>query len=320
MAEKKLEHLSTVQRWVTQEQGTEPPFDNEFWNFHGEGIYVDVVSGEVLFSSRDKFDSCTGWPSFTKPCADNVTTRDDHKLAVARTEARSAASDSHLGHVFQDERSASGLRYCINSASLRFIAADRLVAEGYGEFASQFSVNAAAPTASKDMNAALSKATLAGGCFWGVEDLIRALPGVIDTDVGYTGGSTENPTYEDLKTGTTGHAEAVQITFDASRISFEAIVRYFFRLHDPTTRNRQGNDKGTQYRSTIFFHDEEQRKIAQTVKADVEASGAWPAPIVTEIVPAAAFYVAESYHQDYLKKNPNGYTCHYVRPSRAGHE
>jgi len=156
-------------------------------------------------------------------------------------------------------------------------------------------------------------ATLAGGCFWGVEELIRQLPGVIDTTVGYTGGTLAAPRYEDVKTGRTGHAESLEIEFDPHRISYEEILRFFFRLHDPTTPNRQGNDIGTQYRSAIFVHDEQQREVAERVKKEVDASGKWPRPVTTEIVNATEFWPAEEYHQDYLQKYPNGYTCHYVR-------
>jgi len=157
-------------------------------------------------------------------------------------------------------------------------------------------------------------ATLAGGCFWGVEELIRKLPGVIDTTVGYTGGTLKNARYEDVKTGRTGHAESIEIRFDPDRISYEEILRYFFRLHDPTTPNRQGNDIGSQYRSAIFVHDDKQREVAERVKKEVEASGKWSRPIATEIVAATEFWPAEDYHQDYLQKYPNGYTCHYLRP------
>ena len=156
-------------------------------------------------------------------------------------------------------------------------------------------------------------ATLAGGCFWGVEELIRKLPGVVDTTVGYTGGTLAKPRYEDVKSGKTGHAESLEIEFDPERISYEEILRYFFRLHDPTTPNRQGNDVGTQYRSAIFVHDAKQRETAERVKNEVNASGKWPRPVMTEIVDATDFWPAEDYHQDYLQKYPNGYTCHYLR-------
>ncbi|HEV7922583.1 MAG TPA: peptide-methionine (S)-S-oxide reductase MsrA [Thermoanaerobaculia bacterium] len=155
----------------------------------------------------------------------------------------------------------------------------------------------------------LEKATLAGGCFWGVEELIRQQPGVVSTVVGYTGGDVANATYENHE----GHAEAVEITFDPARTSFENILLFFFKMHDPTTVNRQGNDVGSSYRSAIFYHSEAQRQTAEKVKARVDKSGAWKRPVVTEIVPAKTFWTAEDYHQDYLQKHPHGYTCHYVR-------
>lgn len=156
-------------------------------------------------------------------------------------------------------------------------------------------------------------ATLAGGCFWGMEGIIRDIPGVIDTEVGYTGGHVQNATYEDLKRGDSGHAESIQVKFNPEVVSYEHILGWFFRMHDPTTMNRQGNDRGSQYRSTIFVQDEIQAEIAERVKREVDASGKWNNPIVTEIVPAGEFYIAEEYHQDYLEKHPNGYTCHFLR-------
>jgi methionine-S-sulfoxide reductase len=157
-------------------------------------------------------------------------------------------------------------------------------------------------------------AVLAGGCFWGVEDILRDVPGVIDTHVGYTGGWLENPTYHDTHDSKSGHAEAVRITFDPSIISYaDLLEHWFFRLHDPTTLNRQGNDAGTQYRSAIFPQSEEQQRTAEEVKARVEASGRWRRPITTTIEPASTWYDAEDYHQDYLRKHPGGYTCHFMR-------
>lgn len=161
------------------------------------------------------------------------------------------------------------------------------------------------------MTKRIETATLAGGCFWGMEALARKIPGVIETEVGYTGGTTPNPTYPDVKTGTTGHAEALQIQFDPARVSFEDLLAFFFRMHDPTTLNRQGGDHGSQYRSAIFFHDDSQRAAAERMKS--VAAEKWRKPAVTEIVAAAKFYPAEDYHQDYLEKNPDGYTCHWLR-------
>ena len=157
-------------------------------------------------------------------------------------------------------------------------------------------------------------AVLAGGCFWGVEDILRDVPGVIDTDVGYTGGWLENPTYHDTHDSRSGHAEAVRIVFDPAVLSYEELLeKWFFRLHDPTTLNRQGNDVGTQYRSAIFPQSAEQKAAAERVLARVDASAKWKRPITTSIEPAATWYSAEKYHQDYLRKNPGGYTCHYLR-------
>src|SRR4051812_3387672 len=150
--------------------------------------------------------------------------------------------------------------------------------------------------------------TLAGGCFWGVEEILRQIPGVIKTQVGYTGGTLQNPTYEDIKKGNTGHAESIQLICDSQKISFEEVLEYFFRLHDPTTLNRQGNDRGTQYRSAIFYTSEAQRQAAEAVKVRVGQSGLWKQPLTTEIVAASTWYPAEDYHQDYLEKSPGGYT------------
>lgn len=159
----------------------------------------------------------------------------------------------------------------------------------------------------------LETATLAGGCFWGMEEILRKIPGIVATEVGYTGGFVPNATYELVKKGDTGHAESIQIKFDPKKITFKEVLTYFFRMHDPTTKNRQGNDVGTQYRSAIFFHSPEQQKVAEESKAAVDKSKKWKAPVVTDIVPAGPWYSAEGYHQDYLQKNPGGYTCHYLR-------
>ena len=305
-------NLDSVQYEVTQKSGTEPPFRNAFWDNRKPGIYVDIVSGEPLFSSLDKFDSGCGWPSFTRPLAGTeVKERKDSSLGTVRTEVRSSGADSHLGHLFNDGPAPTGLRYCINSASLRFIPLEKMAAEGYERYLEPF-IKAGLNSQSAQV-ARRETATMAGGCFWGMQDILRKIPGIISTRVGYSGGTVVNPSYEQVCTGTTGHAEAVDVIFDPGKITYERLLGYFFRMHDPTTLNRQHNDVGTQYRSALFYHSEEQRQTAEKVKASVEHSGKWNHPVTTEITKAGEFYPAEENHQDYLVKHPNAYTCHVLR-------
>ena len=156
-------------------------------------------------------------------------------------------------------------------------------------------------------------AIVAGGCFWGMEEILRQIPGVTGTRVGYTGGTTPDPTYEQVCTGRTGHAEAIEVRFDPARLSYAKLLDYFFRMHDPTTLNRQHNDVGTQYRSAIFCLNLEQKDVAERAKDEANRSGKWKRPVVTEIVEASVFYPAEGYHQNYLVKHPGGYNCHVLR-------
>jgi len=331
-----VKNLSPLQFYVTQECGTEPPFNNTYWNHNQEGIYVDIVSGEPLFSSLDKFDSKSGWPSFTKPIkVEAVKERKDLSHGMVRVEVRSSRGDSHLGHVFTDGPAPTGLRYCINSASLRFIPRSRLQSEGYGEFEELFnsqvvggsengeginsgSNNGGANSRENVNNIGASDisqevAILGGGCFWGVQELIRSIPGVISTEVGYTGGQIDDPNYRVVTSGKSGHAESVRVVFDPRRLTYKQLLHYFFKLHDPTTLNSQGNDRGTQYRSAIFFTSPLQQSQAKEVIKEVSEGKIWNKPIVTKVEMASKWYRAEDYHQDYLQKNPGGYTCHYWR-------
>ncbi len=299
-----LKKLTPEQYRIMRENGTEAPFANEYWNNKLPGIYVDVITGEALFSSTDKFDSGTGWPSFTAPIKeDNVVKAIDASHGMARTEVRAKRSDSHLGHLFEDGPAPSGLRYCINSASLRFIPAEDLEKEGYAEYLPFFGL---APATRQKTETAFFGA----GCFWGVESAFRQVDGVISTTVGYTGGTLNNPTYKDVGTDKTGHAEVAQVKYDPSRVSYEKLLDIFWNIHDPTTVNRQGADVGSQYRSVIFFSDLKQERIAKLSKEKLGKSGKFEKPIVTQISPAIEFYPAEEYHQKYYAKKGIKPTCH----------
>ena len=276
----KVDKLNPEEERIIIHKGTERPFTGKYYNHKEAGTYTCKQCGAPLFRSSDKFDSGCGWPSFDDeiPGALKRTLDADG----VRTEITCTKCGGHLGHVFKGERfTPKNTRHCVNSISLDFITASQ--------------------------EAALEKAYFAGGCFWGVEHLLKQSEGVISTRVGYMGGRTKNPTYKQVCYENTGHAEVVEVVFDPKKTSYETLARLFFEVHDPTQKNRQGADIGDQYRSAVFYTNNEQKETAEKLIALLKGKGYHP---VTEVVPADTFWVAEDYHQDYYDNTGKQPYCH----------
>ena len=287
--------LSGPEADIILRKATEAPYSGAYTSTNKAGTYVCRQCGTALYSSRDKFESGCGWPSFDNELSGAVRRQPD--ADGRRVEIICANCGGHLGHVFEGEGlTAKNTRHCVNSLSMTFYpAGSPEEAQALGRPGEQ---------------ACTATAIVAGGCFWGVEDAFRKMPGVCDAVSGYTGGRTPDPTYEAVSGGNTGHAEAVRVTFDPSVTSYEQILRRFFEIHDPTQLDRQGPDVGEQYRSAVFFLDAEQETVARSLMGRLQELGY---DVVTRLEPAGPFYMAEDYHQRFTERTGRG-GCHMPVP------
>lgn len=269
---------------VVKNKGTEPPFSGAYDDFEESGTYLCRQCGLALFRAQTKFHSGCGWPSFDEEISQAVVRETD--ADGRRTEILCARCKAHLGHVFAGEGlTGKNTRHCVNSLSLDFV---------------------------KDLTVNdTEEALFAAGCFWGVEYNLKRLPGVLKTEVGYTGGLKTSPTYQEVCAGNTGHYEAIRVIFDPTKIDYAAVVKYFFEIHDPTQTDGQGPDLGPQYLSAIFYYDDKQKQIATDVISQLEKMGY---KVATNVLPVSTFWRAEKYHQDYYAKNASYPYCHtYVK-------